>query len=161
MENEKMTNDNNEGMPLNLPAFDIRLSQHEGKQRVFDPLRRKHVTLTAEEWVRQHFVNYLVHHKHYPAGLLANEVELRVGDKRLRADTLLYNRDLQPQMIIEYKAPRIALTQRVFDQISAYNLLLHVDYLIVSNGLQHICCQMDYAHHTYHFLRDIPDYGEL
>ena len=153
--------DNNGEIILNLPVFDIRLSQNEGKTRVFDPLRRKYVALTPEEWVRQHFVNFLIHHKNYPAGLLANEVELHVGDKKLRADTLLYNRDLQPKMIIEYKAPAIALSQRVFDQISDYNLLLHVDYLIVSNGLQHICCQMDYTHHTYHFLRDIPDYEQL
>ena len=146
---------------LNLPRFAVKTKRTDNRPKLFDPLRRKYVALTPEEWVRQHFVHFLVHQKKYPAGLLANEVELHVGDKRLRADTLLYNKDLQPQMIIEYKAPHIALSQQVFDQVSAYNLLLHVDYLIVSNGLQHICCQMDYTNHTYRFLRDIPDYEQL
>ena len=94
---------------------------------IFDDLRRKYVALTPEEWVRQHFVHYLTGHLGFPSGLLANEVQLQVGDKRLRCDTLLYNKQLQPQMIVEYKSPTITLTQKVFDQISAYNLLLHVD----------------------------------
>lgn len=148
-------------MPLNLPSFDITIAQRNGRPTVFDPLRRRFVALTPEEWVRQHFVNYLVQHLHYPAGLMANEVELTVGDKHLRCDTLLYNKDMQPQMIIEYKAPHIALSQKVFDQITAYNLLLHVDYLVVSNGMEHLCCQMDYDNRRYVFLHDIPDYNQL
>ncbi|MBQ1773698.1 MAG: type I restriction enzyme HsdR N-terminal domain-containing protein [Prevotella sp.] len=148
-------------MPLNLPSFDISIAQRNGRPTVFDPLRRRFVALTPEEWVRQHFVNYLVQHLHYPAGLMANEVELTVGDKHLRCDTLLYNKDMQPQMIIEYKAPHIALSQKVFDQITAYNLLLHVDYLVVSNGMEHLCCQMDYDNRRYVFLHDIPDYNQL
>lgn len=148
-------------MPLNLPSFDINIAKRNGRPTVFDPLRRRFVALTPEEWVRQHFVNYLVQHLHYPAGLMANEVELTVGDKHLRCDTLLYNKDMQPQMIIEYKAPHIALSQKVFDQITAYNLLLHVDYLVVSNGMEHLCCQMDYDNRRYVFLHDIPDYNQL
>ena len=148
-------------MPLNLPSFDISIAQRNGRPTVFDPLRRRFVALTPEEWVRQHFVNYLVQHLHYPAGLMANEVELTVGDKHLRCDTLLYNKDMQPQMIIEYKAPHIALSQKVFDQITAYNLLLHVDYLVVSNGMEHLCCQMDYDNRRYVFLPNIPDYNQL
>ena len=148
-------------MSLNLPSFDINIAQRNGRPTVFDPLRRRFVALTPEEWVRQHFVNYLVHHLHYPAGLMANEVELTVGDKHLRCDTLLYNKDMQPQMIIEYKAPHIALSQKVFDQITAYNLLLHVDYLVVSNGMEHLCCQMDYDNRRYVFLPNIPDYNQL
>ena len=147
--------------PLNLPPYAIKVSEKAGKQQIFDVLRRKYVTLTPEEWVRQHFVHYLFEHKGYPQGLLANEVSLQVGDKPLRCDTLLYNRLLQPQMIIEYKAPTVALTQKVFDQITTYNLLLHVDYLAVSNGLQHICCRMDYENRSYVFLKDIPDYQDL
>ena len=111
--------------------------------------------------MRQHFVHFLTGHKGYPPSLLANEVELRAGDKRLRCDSVLYNTAAQPVMLIEYKAPTVQLTQRVFDQITAYNMLLHVDYLIVSNGLQHYCCRMDYEKHTYTFLRDIPEYNEL
>jgi hypothetical protein len=84
-----------------------------------------------------------------------------VGEKKLRCDSILYNQFTEPRMIIEYKAPTVALTQKVFDQISAYNLLLHVDYLLISNGLQHFCCQMDYEHHSYIFLPDIPDYEKI
>ena len=146
---------------LNLPSFEIKLSGTPEKPKIFDILRRKYVTLTPEEWVRQHFVHYLIEHKGYPMALLANEVELRVGEKKLRCDTLLYSKALQPQMIIEYKAPTIQLQQKTFDQISAYNLLLKVDYLIISNGLQHYCCKMDYEHQKYLFLQDVPDYENL
>jgi hypothetical protein len=148
-------------MEWNLPLYDTKVREHDGRRQVFDVLRRRYVALTPEEWVRQHFVHFLVEHKGYPKGLLANEVELRIGEKRLRCDTLLYNRALQPRMIIEYKAPDIALTQRVFDQITTYNLLLHVDYLIVSNGCRHYCCRMDYEHRSYVFLPDIPNYSEI
>ena len=128
---------------------------------IFDFLRRKYVALTPEEWVRQHFTHYLVEHKGYPKGLLGNEIELQIGDKRLRCDSILYNKVAQPQMIIEYKAPTVPLQQKVFDQISAYNLLLRVDYLIISNGMEHYCCKMDYEHQKYLFLQDIPDYENL
>ena len=146
---------------LNLPSFEIKLSGTPETPKIFDILRRKYVTLTPEEWVRQHFVHYLIEHKGYPMALLANEVELKAGDKRLRCDSILYNKVVQPRMIIEYKAPTVVLTQRVFDQISAYNLLLHVDYLVVSNGMQHYCCKMDYDHQKYLFLEDIPDYQNI
>ena len=148
-------------MDINLPPYDVKWREHNGKREIFDFLRRRYVALTPEEWVRQHFVHFLVEHKGYPKGLLANEIELRVGEKRLRCDSVLYSIALQPQMIIEYKAPDVAITQRVFDQITAYNILLHVDYLIVSNGLQHYCCHMDYARHSYDFLSDIPDYSTI
>jgi hypothetical protein len=146
---------------LNLPPYEIKVKEVNGRRQIFDFLRRRYVALTPEEWVRQHFVHFLVEHKGYPKGLLGNEIELRVGEKKLRCDTLLYNKELQPQMIIEYKAPDIELTQRVFDQISVYNMLLHVDYLIISNGMQHYCCRMDYEKRLYEFLREIPDYGAL
>ena len=148
-------------VPLHLPAYPAKIIQCDGKQQIFDILRRKFVALTPEEWVRQHFTHFLIEHKGYPKGLLANEVELRVGDKRVRCDTLLYNKDMQPRMIIEYKAPTIQIQQKTFDQIAVYNLLLHADFLVVSNGLQHYCCQMDYEQHTYSFLKDIPDYAAL
>lgn len=148
-------------MEINLPSYEIKLRETRGRHQIFDILRRKYVALTPEEWVRQHFVHYLIEHKGYPKGLLANEVELKVGEKHLRCDTILYNKVLQPQMIIEYKSPDIAITQRVFNQISVYNLLLHVDFLVVTNGLQHYCCQMDYPQQSYSFLKDIPDYQHL
>ena len=146
---------------LNLPQYEINITEKDGKRLIFDFLRRKYVALTPEEWVRQHFTHYLVEHKGYPKGLLGNEIELHIGDKKLRCDTLLYNKETQPRMIIEYKAPTIPIQQKTFDQIAAYNLLLKVDYLVISNGLEHYCCQMDYEEGKYHFLPDIPDYEKL
>ncbi len=146
---------------LNLPTFDIRLRGTKLSPQIFDFLRRRYVRLTPEEWVRQHFVHFMVEHLHYPASLLANEVSKHVGDKILRADTILYNKQLQPVMIVEYKAPHIPITQQVFDQIATYNMLLHVDYLVVSNGLQHYVCKMDYDSKKYLYLEAIPDYTEI
>ena len=146
---------------LNLPSFEIKLSGTKEQPRIFDILRHRYVALTPEEWVRQHFVHYLIEHKHYPAALLANEVRLTIGDKSVRADSVLYDASLHARMIVEYKAPHIPITQKVFDQISVYNLLLHVDYLVVSNGMQTYICKMDYAHQKYLFLEDIPDYADI
>ena len=146
---------------LNLPPFEIKLRGTKAQPQIFDILRKKYIALTPEEWVRQHFVHFLVEHKGYPAALMANDIQLKVGENTLRADSVLYSRDLKPRMIIEYKAPHIPITQKVFDQISIYNMLLHVDYLVVSNGLQHYICKMDYNDKKYLFLEDIPDYEEL
>ncbi|KAA6324345.1 hypothetical protein EZS27_026322, partial [termite gut metagenome] len=123
--------------------------------------RKRYVALTPEEWVRQHFVHFLIMHKGYPLGLMANEVALTLNGAQKRCDTILYRRDLSARMIIEYKAPQIEITQTVFDQISRYNLKLKVDYLVVSNGMQHYCCRMDYENQHYTFLEDIPDYRLL
>ncbi len=146
---------------LNLPSYAIQLGGTREKPEVFDFLRRRYVALTPEEWVRQHFIHWLVEEKGYPKGLLGNEIALQCGSKRLRCDSVLYDRQKRPMMILEYKAPTVALTQQVFDQIASYNHLLHVDYLTVSNGLQHYCCRMDYERQCYTLLPDIPDYGDL
>ena len=146
---------------LTLPPYQIRVKETHGRKQIFDILRRKYVALTPEEWVRQHFIHYLVEHKNYPSSLLANEVPLQIGEKRMRADSVLYDNQLHPRMIIEYKAPNITLTQKVFDQITVYNLLLHVDYLIVSNGMTTYICKMDYEKQTYKFLETIPNYENI
>ena len=146
---------------LNLPPAPLRLSSAQGHATVLDPLRRRHVRLTPEEWVRQHFVHYLIHHKGYPAGLLGNEVSLTLNGMSRRCDTVLYGLDRQPRMIIEYKAPSVALTQKVFDQIYRYNIVLRVEWLIVSNGLQHVVCHLNIEKGTCEFLPQVPEYGEL
>ncbi len=146
---------------LNLPAFDAKVIRKDGRTAIFDIIRRRYVALTPEEWVRQHFVHYLIEHKGYPRSLIANEVQLNLNHTRKRCDTVLYRRDLTAQMIVEYKAPDVEITQAVFDQIGRYNLVLHVDYLVVSNGLRHYCCRMDYAQNRYQFLHDIPPYEML
>ena len=146
---------------LNLPPYDIKVKQTNGKTSILDILRRRFITLTPEEWVRQHFIHYLINYKGYPSALLANEVELTIGQKKLRCDSVLYTRQLQPRMIIEYKVPSIQITQKVFNQIFAYNTLLHADYLVVSNGMSHYCCKIDYENKSYAFLKDIPKFSEL
>lgn len=146
---------------LNLPRYEIKVRETSGHRQIFDVLRQKYVALTPEEWVRQHFIHFLSDHLGYPTTLLANEVNLKVGGKSLRADTVLYRNDFTPRMIIEYKAPHIQITQKTFDQIATYNMLLHVDYLVVSNGIQHYICKMDYNNQNYLFLEDIPLYRNL
>lgn len=147
--------------PLNLPPFDIKLRTQNGHRQVLDPLRRRWVALTPEEWVRQHFTHWLISSLGYPATLLANEVALRIGQKDLRADSVLYDRQLRPRMIIEYKAPHIHITRRVFEQITAYNIELHAQYLVVSNGLTHYCCKCTDDGKKYLFLDRMPGYEEL
>ena len=148
-------------LSLNLPPFDIKIQQRDGKSFIFDPLRKKYIALTPEEWVRQHFVHLLTDYKGYPKGLLANGVQLNLNGTKKRCDTVLFNKDLSARMIVEYKAPHVEITQAVFDQITRYNMVLKVDYLIVSNGLRHYCCHIDYNTMQYTFLPDIPAYTDL
>ncbi len=148
-------------LELNLPSFDINVKKIGGKLSILDPLRRKFVALTPEEWVRQHFVNFLLKEKGYPAALIANEIQIDLNKLKKRCDSVVYNRDLSPLMIIEYKAPDVDITQQVFDQIVRYNIVLKVKYLIVSNGLNHYCCIMDYDKQSFNYLSDIPNYTDL
>lgn len=146
---------------LSLPPVPLRTCQREGRTFVFDILRRKYVALTPEEWVRQHFVHYLICQKGYPQALMANEVQVVLNGMKRRCDTVLYRRDLSARMIIEYKKPEVKITQAVFNQITRYNMVLRVDYLIVSNGMEHYCCRMNYEQSSYDFLPEIPDYKNL
>ena len=148
-------------LPLNLPSYPAKILKRNGKNVIFDPLRQKYVALTPEEWVRQHFVHFLTDFKGYPKGLLANEIQLDLNGTKKRCDTVLFNKDLSARMIVEYKAPNIEITQTVFDQITRYNMVLKVEYLIVSNGIRHYCCRIDYNTLKYTFLPDIPSYTEL
>ena len=125
-------------LSLNLPVFDTKINVRNGKNVIFDVIRKRYVALTPEEWVRQHFVHFLIAHKGYPTALLANEVMVKLNGTTKRCDTVLYRRDLSARMIVEYKAPHIEITQTVFDQITRYNMVLKVDYLIVSNAAEWI-----------------------
>lgn len=148
-------------LSLNLPKYETKICERDGKLQIFDPLRKCHVTLTPEEWVRQHFVNFLIESRGFPAALMANEVAITVNGMKRRCDTVVYDRQLQPRVIVEYKAPTVKITKEVFAQISRYNLTLKVDYLIVSNGLQHYCCRMDYPNNSYSFMQEIPEYTKI
>lgn len=128
---------------------------------IYDPLRRKFIALTPEEWVRQHFVNWLISNKEYPTSLMANEAGIKLNSLTRRCDTVVYNQHLDPLMIIEYKESNISITQDVFDQVVRYNTVLKVPYIVVSNGVNHYCCKMNYEKQSYDFLTDIPNYREL
>lgn len=146
---------------LNLPFFEAKIRKTDLGMEIFDPLRRKYVTLTPEEWVRQHFVNYLQTEKNYPTSLMANEVSIKLNSLSRRCDTVVYNNQLEPIVIIEYKKPDVTITQQVFDQIARYNSVLRVRYLIVSNGLSHYCCEMNYDDLSFNYLEEIPDYKDI
>lgn len=143
---------------LNLPPFEYRIVEKNARKYIFDTIRRKYVVLTPEEWVRQHFCHYLTEHKAYPSGRLANECSILVHGKNKRCDTVFYDEYMQPFLIVEYKAPSVEIHQKVFDQILRYNWMLHAEYLIVSNGLKHYCCRMDYQNQQAVFIEDIPAY---
>ena len=142
-------------LPLNLPKFSVKVTEKAGMPSIWDPVRRKFVALTPEEWVRQHFVNYLVTEKNYPQELLANEVAVKLNGTSKRCDTVAYNRFLAPLMIIEYKAPHIEITSAVFDQIVRYNMVLHVKYLTVSAFLLIVFNCVDYSAFLRFFFKEI------
>ena len=148
-------------LDLNLPPFNINVKKTDGRLSVFDRLRRKFVTLTPEEWVRQHFINYLITEKGYPQALIANEIQINLNNQKRRCDSIVYDKTISPLVIVEYKSPDVEITQAVFDQIVRYNIVLKVKYLIVSNGLSHYCCRMDYSTQTFDYLAEIPTYTEL
>lgn len=145
---------------LNLPEYAAVIREHEGKEQIYDRLRNRFVALTPEEWVRQNFVNYLIEFKGYPPALMANEIQISLNGMSRRCDSVVYNRSMQARTIIEYKRPTVEITRKVFEQISRYNLVMKVDYLIVSNGMKHYCCKMNYESQTFKFLTDIPEFRD-
>lgn len=148
-------------LELNLPPYEKKITKKDDKPFILDVIRRQYVALTPEEWVRQNFVHFLIEYKGYPQSLMANEVQLKLNGMSRRCDTVVYDRTLRPRVIVEYKAPSVSITQKVFEQICRYNLVLQVDYLIVSNGLAHYCCRIDYPTRSYTFLQEIPEYKDL
>lgn len=153
-----MTKDSNLE-PLNLPRFPFNIKNENGKQYIFDVLRKRFILLTPEEWVRQHFVQYLINNLGYPVGKTGNEIALKVNSLNKRCDTVIYNEYAEPLVIIEYKAPKIPIDQRVFDQIFVYNTKLNVPFLFVSNGLNHYACQIMNGKPT--FFQNIPTFKEI
>jgi len=147
-------------LELNLPHYEFSVTQSP-PIKIFDFIRKKYVALTPEEWVRQNFLKYLVEVKNYPPSLIFLEQTLKVYKRQKRCDAVVYDKKGGPLMIIEFKAPEVAVTQKVFDQIARYNISLNVIYLIVSNGLKHFCCSIDAAAKSYRFLDDIPEYSAL
>ncbi len=146
---------------LNLPSYPFRLVEKEGKKHIFDGFRNRFVVLTPEEWVRQHFLSWLVSHKGYPKGLISVEASLKYHRLSKRADAIIYSKTGSPLMIVECKAPHVEITQDVFDQIARYNLPFGVAFLTVTNGLKHFCCKRQESGQKWDFLEDIPLYEQM
>lgn len=147
--------------PLNLPDFSHRISVNAANNTLFDAIRKKHLKVTPEEWVRQNFVWFLIDHMQYPAGLLALEMQLKLNTLIRRCDIVGFDKSGKAKLIVECKAAHISINQKTFDQIATYNLKLKVDFLIVTNGLQHYCCLMDYKNNSYQFIEEIPSFQQM
>jgi type I site-specific restriction endonuclease len=141
---------------LNLPKYQFRFKEAAEKIHIFDAFRKKYVLLTPEEWVRQNFLQYLVTEKKYPLSLIAVEAGLKYNQMQKRADVLVYDKQGQPFLLVECKAPEVKISQDTFDQVARYNMIFKVNYLVVTNGLDHFCCKMDYSDNSYRFLAEIP-----
>ncbi len=143
---------------LNFPAYSFRFKNSENKAYIFDEIRKKFVVLQPEEWVRQHTVQWLLQEKGFPKSLINIEKELKVNGLRKRYDIVVYRPDGSISLLVECKAPSIKIDQQTFDQIARYNMVLKGELLMVTNGLSHFFCEMDYENEKYVFLRDIPSY---
>jgi len=143
---------------LNFPPFQFTVKQEENKTFILDEIRKKYLVLTPEEWVRQHCVKFLNEYKNYPLSLLSIEKQISVNRMSRRCDIVAYHSSGKPKLIVECKAPNIKITQDVFNQIAAYNTKLQVEYLFVTNGLQHYCCKIDLKEKKVDFIKDLPEY---
>ena len=143
---------------LNFSSYSFRFKNSENKVSIFDPIRKKFIILTPEEWVRQHVVQFLMAEKNYPKSLINVEKVLKVNGLRKRYDVVVYNSDGSIFVLIECKAPEVTISQSTFDQIAQYNMILKSNYLMVTNGLNHYFCQMDFENKKYQFLTELPHY---
>lgn len=141
---------------LNLPPYQFKLKQQGLRTQIFDSIRKKYVVLTPEEWVRQNFLQFLIQEKNYPASLIAVEAGLKYNQLQKRMDVLVYDKQGTPHLMVECKAPEVKINQDVFDQIARYNMVFKVKYLVVTNGMHHFCCLMDYTNNAYQYLEQIP-----
>lgn len=146
---------------LNLPSYDYKLRKKNGKVEIWDTQRKKYIVLSPEEWVRQHFIYYLINTKQFPGGLIQVESKLKFKMLDKRSDIIVYDKTAQPLILIECKAPSIKITQQTFDQVTIYNQIIKAPYIIVTNGLTHYCCKIDLAKKEFVFLPDIPPFTEI
>ncbi|MGN6181484.1 MAG: type I restriction enzyme HsdR N-terminal domain-containing protein [Mucilaginibacter sp.] len=146
--------------PLQLPPYPFKITDANGRLMLFDEIRKKQVVITPEEWVRQHFVQYLINHKNYPKTLIKLEGGLRLHGMARRSDIVVFNTDGGKILMVECKAPSVSITQKVFDQIARYNMTHKIALLAVTNGLQHYYCNIDFANERYSFIEDLPQYRQ-
>ena len=143
---------------LNLPIYKLKLKEIGEKIHIFDVVRKKYLILNPEEWVRQNFIQYLNKEKNYPLGLMGVEKQVKYNNLKTRADIVIYNTDGHANLIVECKAPEVKITQETFYQIAKYNSQLNVNFLIVTNGIKHYCCERDYLNKKYNFVEEIPSF---
>lgn len=142
-------------IPLNLPPYPFKIIDKEGKYYIFDTIRKKELLLTPEEWVRQHFVQYLINEKGISKNHISLEKGLKLNDLQKRTDILVFNENGHPYLLVECKAPSVPITQEVFDQVARYNMVYKLKYVAVTNGLEHYYCEIDHECETYRFLEDL------
>lgn len=147
--------------PLSLPNASLKLTKKEELVLVWCIVRKKKLLLTPEEWVRQHVIHFLLTEKQIPLGLIAAEMTIEVNKLVRRCDVVVYGNDGKPKLIIECKAPEINLTEKTFQQIAQYNFTLNVDFLMVTNGLNHIVCQIDRSNSKLNYLESLPEWNEM
>ncbi len=146
-------------LQLNLPEYNFRIKKMNEKPFIFDSQRKRYVTLTPEEWVRQHFIRFLIEEKGFPSAYIAVEKQLNLNGMKKRCDAIIYNQEAFPTVIIELKAPSVPISQSTFDQVAVYNSKLKVDFFMISNGIEHYCCRVDVENARFVFLPEIPDYS--
>ncbi len=146
---------------LRLPGYAFKVRSAPRGEQIFDPVRKKYVALTPEEWVRQHFLNFLVEHRGCPVSLMKVERGLKFNNMQMRTDILIHDRDGGAIAVVECKAPEVKIDQNAFDQIFRYDRVLKVDFLLLTNGIEHYCCQMDHAKSTRTMINEIPRYEEM
>ncbi len=146
---------------LNFPNYTFRFKNSENKISIFDEIRKKFLILTPEEWVRQHVVRYLLEEKKYPKSYVNVEKIIKINGLTKRYDVVVFQPDGKIFLLIECKAPSVNISQDTFDQIARYNMSLDATYMMVTNGLNHYFCQMDYNQEKYRFLQNLPDYTLL
>jgi hypothetical protein len=144
---------------LNFPSYSFRFKNSENKVSIFDEIRKKFIVLTPEEWVRQHTVQFLLQEKNYPKSHINVEKLVKVVDINKRYDAVIFEPDGAIFLLVECKAPEVKITQNTFDQIARYNLKLEAKFLMVTNGLNHYFCQMDFEKETYVFLKELPNFS--
>jgi len=144
---------------LNFPLYNFRFKNSENKIHIFDVIRKKFIVVQPEEWVRQHIVHQLIYDKKYPLSLINVEKQLRLNNLTKRYDVVVFNPDGSIEILVECKSPETKIDQVVFDQIARYNMKLRANYLMVSNGMDHFYCKMDFEEEKYTFLRQLPDFS--
>jgi hypothetical protein len=148
-------------VPLQLPPYPFKITDQNGQLTLFDIIRKKNIIITPEEWVRQHFVQYLINQKHYPKSLIKLEGGHKLHGMAKRSDIIVYNPAGEKILLIECKSPSVSIDQKTFDQVARYNMVHKVKLLAVTNGLQHYYCSIDFDTRSYKFMEELPGYNEL